>query len=181
MAGYDPSNAIPRVTLLPRAAVRAAGDTCLAFVTYAVNADTGVAYSTQVTYDVGTSTGTTALRRREDPWQETCRWFASAATGSTSCPSPPPSGSPLPLAMSLQALAFRYFDAYNELLAPAAITTDKLCPPATGAALQRVTLLTLDQLRRVARVSITLRTRGQRPQLQPELFTLTADVRLRNR
>src|SRR3990172_9400536 len=63
MAGYDPSGAIPLVTLLPKAAIRAASSTCLSFVSYRPSDVT----STQITYDLS---GTT-LRRTEDPWNGT--------------------------------------------------------------------------------------------------------------
>jgi len=159
MAGYDPSGAIPLVTLLPKAGIRAASSTCLSFVSY--NPSPPVK-SAQITYDLS---GTT-LRRREDPWDGTNAF------------SP---GSFQDQADPVNNLTFTYYDANNAALTPASWTSTQRCPPTAGASSQATVQLDYTQMQNIRRVAITLRTRGSRPSISAEYFTLTSDVRLRNR
>ena len=163
-AGYDPSGAIPVVTLQPRAAIRGASGTCLSFVAY--NTSSGV--SAQITYDLS---GTT-LRRREDPWCAASTCFGTCGV------SPCNAISPQPLAESVNLLTLQYYDAYNQVLTPYSTTTQG-CPP--GATAQTFTQLGYWQMKQIRRVAITLRTRDSRPDVFSEFYTLTSDVRLRNR
>jgi prepilin-type N-terminal cleavage/methylation domain-containing protein len=160
MAGYDPSGAIPLVTLQPKAAIRAASSTCLSFVSYRPSTVT----STQITYDIS---GTT-LRRREDPWSGSPDYEFSG-------------GSAQPQADSVNALTFTYYDANNAVLTPASWTSTHRCPPTAGATSQAIVQLDYSQMLQVRRVAITLRTRDSRPAISSEYFTLTSDVRLRNK
>lgn len=77
-----------------------------------------------------------------------------------------------PLAESVNCLTLIYFDVYNQVLTPPSVTTAP-CPSSGG--------LTLYQRRQVRRVAIALKTVGSRADVPPEFFTLTSDVRLRNR
>ncbi|OGB93393.1 MAG: hypothetical protein A3G35_08530 [candidate division NC10 bacterium RIFCSPLOWO2_12_FULL_66_18] len=158
MAGYDPSGAIPLVTLLPKAAIRAASSTCLSFVSYRPSDVT----STQITYDLS---GTT-LRRTEDPWNGT-----NAFSG----------GSAQPQAEPVNALTFTYYDSNNAALTPVSWTSTQRCPPTAGASSQAIVQLDYTQMDQIRRVAITLRTRDSRPSISAEYFTLTSDVRLRNK
>jgi type IV pilus assembly protein PilW len=166
MAGYDPSGAIPAVTLPPKAGIRAASSGCLSFIAYRPSSGA----SAQITYDLD---GTT-LQRREEPWNG-----SSAFT---------PSGA-FPLAESVSVLAFTYYDAYNQVITPH-LTTTKGCPPS--ATDQNITQLDYGQMNQIRRVAITLQTRESRlavfrPDFQDtrsenfETYMLTSDVRLRNR
>ncbi|HSB80716.1 MAG TPA: prepilin-type N-terminal cleavage/methylation domain-containing protein [Candidatus Methylomirabilis sp.] len=156
MAGYDPSGVIPLVTLQPKTAIRAASSGCLSFV-----ADvTGSGTARQVTYDLN---GTT-LRRKEEPWDG-----ASAFSGG---------GGAQPLAELVNLLTFTYYDAYNQLLTPYSTTTQG-CPP--GSTTQTFTQLDYLQMKQIRRVAITLQTRDSRPDVFSQFYTLTSDVRLRNR
>ncbi len=164
MAGYDPDTALSKVVLQPKTAIRAATSRCLSFVTYRLDRSTTPPRekSTQITYDLG---GTT-LRRREDPWDG-----SQAFSG----------GSAQPLAELVNTLAFTYYDADNSVLAPYNWTSMQRCPPAAGAAAQAGVQLDYSQLRQIRRVSITLVTRDSRPGIFSEFYTLTTDVRLRNK
>ena len=158
MAGYDPSGAIPLVTLLPKAAIRAASSTCLSFVSYRPSDVT----STQITYDLS---GTT-LRRTEDPWNGT-----NAFSG----------GSAQPQAEPVNALTFTYYDSNNAALTPVSWTSTQRCPPTAGASSQAIVQLDYTQMDQIRRVAIVLRTKDSRPAVSSEYFTLTSDVRLRNK
>ncbi|MBI2115013.1 MAG: prepilin-type N-terminal cleavage/methylation domain-containing protein [candidate division NC10 bacterium] len=158
MAGYDPSGAIPLVTLLPKAAIRAASGTCLSFVSYNPSSSA----SAQITYDIS---GTT-LRRREDPWNGTNAFTA---------------GSFQDQADPVNSLTFTYYDANNAVLTPVSWTSTQRCPPTSGASSQAIVQLDYYQMDQIRRVAITLRTTDSRPGISSEFFTLTSDVRLRNR
>lgn len=159
VAGYDPSGVIPLVTLQPKAAIRAASPACLSFV-----ADTaGSGTARQITYDLN---GTT-LRRKEEPWDGTSEFSSGAGAQ--------------PLAESVNLLTFTYYDAFNQLLTPAAITSTQRCPPQSGATAQSTTQLDYWQMKQIRRVAITLQTRDSRPDVFSQFYTLTNDVRLRNR
>jgi prepilin-type N-terminal cleavage/methylation domain-containing protein len=176
MAGYDPSAAIPQVILPPRATIRAATPSCLSFVIYALDRDHLLnpcpypeapapcpqRYSTQVTYDFSG----TVLRRREDPWDG-----ASAFSG----------GSAQPQAEAVSLLTFTYYDAFNHAITPTSITSTLRCPPQSGSTAQTISQLDYGQLKQIRRVAITVQTRDLRPGISPEFYTLTSDVRLRNR
>jgi type II secretory pathway component PulJ len=171
VAGYDPEGALVTVNTPPRLALRAAGPTCLAFVAYNLQRlqVPYTPYSMQVSYYRDGS----MLRRREDRWNQT-----SAFTSGGSTEAPPGADQ---LATAVQLLSYAYFDIYNAPLVPGSITSTLRCPPAAGAAAQTVTLLSPDQLAQVRRISVTLRTSDSRPRIAPEFYTLTTDVRLRNR
>jgi len=171
MAGYDPEGALATVNTLPRGSLRAASATCLAFATY--NLDRTAApptpYSTQVSYYRDGS----MLRRREDRWNQT-----AAFTDGSSAQSPPNAEQQ---ATGVHLLSYSFFDAYNAPIVPAQIISAQRCPPVTGAPAQAVTLLGYDQLAQVRRVTVKLRTSDARPRIAAEFYTLTTDVRLRNR
>jgi type IV pilus assembly protein PilW len=159
MAGYDPSGIIPVVSLPPKAAIRAATPACLTFV-----ADvTGSGTARQITYDLNQTT----LRRRESLWGGS----SAFSTGSGAQPQ----------AESVSLLTFTYYDAFNQVITPAAITSTQRCPPQAGAAAQAITQLDYGQMQQIRRVAITVQTRESRPGIAPEFYTLTNDVRLRNR
>lgn len=164
MAGYDPSGALQDSSIQPppRAAIRAAASGCLSFVADVA----GSGASSQITYDLS---GTT-LRRREDNWNASSHVFSG--------------GSAQPQAESVALLSFTYYDAYNRVLsfptAPGWVSTHR-CPPTSGTTAQAIVQLDYWQLRQVRRVAITLRTQESRPGVASEFFTLTSDVRLRNR
>lgn len=160
MAGYDPSGAIPLVTLLPKAAIRAANSTCLSFVSY--NPSTAV--SAQITYDLNETT----LRRKEEPWVVASLAF-SGGSGAQ------------PQAESVNALTFTYYDANNAVLTPVSWTSTQRCPPTSGASSQAIVQLDYYQMDQIRRVAITLRTSDSRSAISTEYFTLTSDVRLRNK
>jgi type II secretory pathway component PulJ len=173
MAGYDPSGAIPLVTLAPKAPIRAATANCLSFV--ASEKDTADRdkdgnkdedWSVQITYDLSGST----LRRRVDPWNATDAFLGDAFAG----------GSAQPLAGSMNVLAFTYYDANNQVLTPAAWTSTQRCPPDASASAQSIVQLTFDHMLLIRRVAISLKAQGSRPGVFSEFFTLTSDVRLRN-
>lgn len=164
MAGFDPDTALAKVVLPPRTAIRAATGTCLSFVSYRLDRSTTPPKekSAQITYDLSG----TILRRREDPWDG-----SQAFSG----------GRAQPLAELVNTLAFTYYDATNSVLAPHSWTSTQRCPPATGAAARASLQLDYSQLRRIRRVSVALMTRGSRPGMVSDSYTLTSDVRLRNR
>jgi prepilin-type N-terminal cleavage/methylation domain-containing protein len=159
MAGYDPSGSIPLVTPPPQAAVRAASEGCLSFVAY--NPSSGA--SVQITYALDV----TILRRKEDSWDASGHAFSD--------------GQRLPQVETVSLLKFTYYDAYNGVITPLPITSTQRCPPEAGALAQSIVQLDYFQMKQVRRVGITLQTRGSRPGVFPELFTLTSDVLLRNR
>jgi hypothetical protein len=175
MAGYDPQGALAAVNTAtaPRTAVRAAGAACLAFVTYNLDRDNTppTSYSTQVSYY--RNADTSVLYRRGEQWDDSI-----AFTSGSSTKAPP---NPVQMATGVHFLSYTYFDAHNVPLVPATTTSTLRCPPAAGASAQAVTLLPPDQLGRVRRIVVTLRTNESRPRIAPEFYTLTTDVRLRNR
>ncbi|MFB3816531.1 MAG: PilW family protein, partial [Candidatus Methylomirabilales bacterium] len=136
MAGYDPQGALAAVNTPPRAALRAASPTCLAFVTYDVSRSAGALtpYSVQVSYYRDGS----VLRRRQDAWDASTSAFTA--------------GVPEQLATATHFFSFTFFDPYNMPLVPAPVSTTLRCPPAAASA-HTVTLLTLDQLAQVRRIA----------------------------
>jgi prepilin-type N-terminal cleavage/methylation domain-containing protein len=171
MAGYDPSGAIPVVTLQPRAAIRGASSGCLAFVAAVGSGSSQISYFLRNESSVSNlldgncpSTVKCTLRRKEEPWDG-----ASAFSGG---------GGAQPLAESVNLLTLTYYDAYNQILTPYSTTTQG-CPP--GATTQSFTQLDYGQMLQIRRVAITLRTRDSRPDVFSQFYTLTDDVRLRNR
>ena len=160
MAGYDPSVAIPVVVVQPKAAVRAATAACFSFI-----ADvSGSGLSKQITYDLN---GTT-LRRRADNWDAGTNAFVLG-------------GGAQPQAETVTLLAFTYYDAYDQVLTPASWTSTQRCPPVAGAASQANVQLDYLQMRQVRRVAIVVQTQNARPGIPSEFYTVTSDVRLRNR
>jgi type II secretory pathway component PulJ len=157
MAGYDPENALQQVASQPFNEIRAAGATCLAVVTYRMHGASEK--SVQVTYSVS---GTT-LRRREDDWDAAGKVFSASSTQ--------------PLAESVSALAFTYYDAFNRILKPSGAVVGG-CPPGSPSS---IPLLDSAQAGQVRRVGVTLRTLQSRPRVAPESYTLTSHVYLRNR
>jgi prepilin-type N-terminal cleavage/methylation domain-containing protein len=162
MAGYDPSGAIPVVTLQPRAAIRGASSSCLSFVAY--NSTSGA--SAQITYYLSGN----SLMRQQDPWCAANACFGTCATCATS--------SSQPLAESVNLVTLTYYDAYNQILIPHS-TVSQGCPPS--ATTQTFTQLDYGQMKQIRRVAITIQTRDSRPDVFSEFYTLTNDVRLRNR
>ena len=165
MAGYDPSGAIGAnfdlmKTLPPKAAIRAGSSTCLSFVSYRPSTIT----SAQITYSFS---GTT-LYRREDPWSGSPDYQFSG-------------GSPQPQAEPVNNLTFTYYDANNAVLTPVSWTSTQRCPPTAGASSQAIVQLDYFQMNQIWRVAIVLRTSDSRPGVSSEYFTLTSDVRLRNK
>jgi hypothetical protein len=159
MAGYDPSGIIPQVTLQPRTAIRAAASGCIAFI-----ADvSGTGTADQVTY----SLDGTALRRRVDNWDSGSLNFGT--------------GTPQPQAETVDLFTLTYYDFFERVLSPASWTSSQRCPPLAGAPQEAIVQLTYWQMRQVRRISIVLRTRDSRPGVPSEFYTLTSDVRLRNR
>jgi prepilin-type N-terminal cleavage/methylation domain-containing protein len=157
MAGYDPENALPQVLSQPFNEIRAAGASCLSFVTYRTH---GVSEkSVRVTY----SLSGTALRRREDDWDAAVKTFAASSTQ--------------PLANAVSQLAFTYYDVFNRILKPSGAVIGG-CPSGTVPWIQ---LLDSTQAGQVRRVGVTLRTLESRPRVAPESYTLTSHVYLRNR
>jgi hypothetical protein len=167
MAGYDPPTGspanplIPQVTVLPKAAIRAAARQCFSFI--ADVSGTGVA--DQITYDFDSTKR--ILRRRVDNWSGPPQYEFSG-------------GSFQPLAQSIDLVTFTYFDDGNVELKPAPWPSTLRCPPVQGATAQVLSQLTFDQMRRVRRVAITLKAQGLRPGVSAESFILTSDVHLRN-
>lgn len=165
MAGYDPEDALSKVDLQPKTAIRAASGGCLSFVTYSLDRSTtpAIEKSTQITYDLD---GTT-LRRRTDSWDGSGKAFSG--------------GSAQPLAESVSALTFTYYDASSAVLTPYSFASKQRCPPDAKADSQAIIQLDYLQLRQIRRVAITLVTRDSRPGVSSEFYTLTSDVRLRNK
>jgi type II secretory pathway component PulJ len=162
MAGYDPSGIIPQVSNQPRSAIRAAASGCFSFVADVSASGT----ADQITYSIDG----TVLRRRVDTWDAANQVFSG--------------GSAQPQAEGLHLLTFTYFDAYNRVLSPASWTSDHHCPPLPPPPpppVEAVQQLTFWQMRQIRRISIILRTGDTRPGVASEYFTLTSDVRLRNR
>jgi prepilin-type N-terminal cleavage/methylation domain-containing protein len=158
MAGYDPTGIISQVVLPPKSPVRAASSACFSFI-----ADVyGTGAAKQITYDLNG----TKLRRREQTW--------TPGSFDVSCPG----NCPQPLAESVNLLTITYYDAYNQILTP--YSTNTLgCPP--GGTTQTFTQLDYGQMKQIRRVAITLQTRDSRPDVFSQFYTLTNDVRLRNR
>ncbi len=174
MAGYDPTGAIPLVTLPPKAGIRAATSGCLSFV-----ADVGTGTTSQISYVlVNELDGSTllngvcpqpkcVLHRKADAWNATSQNFSG--------------GSAQPQAEAVYLLTFTYYDAFNQVITPTSITSTLRCPPQSGATAQTITQLDYGQLKQIRRVALTVQTRDLRPGVSPEFYTLTSDVRLRNR
>lgn len=160
MAGYDPNGFIPQVTTPPKAPIRAASSGCFSFL-----ADVSGTGTDQITYDFD-ATGKT-LRRRGDNWNLGTKDFSG--------------GSAQPQAESVNLLTFTYYDAYNRVLTPASWTSTHRCPLVAGAPAQPVVQLDYWQMLQIRRVAIVLRTQNSRPGLFSEFYTLTGDVRLRNK
>jgi prepilin-type N-terminal cleavage/methylation domain-containing protein len=158
MAGYDPENALGQVTGQRFNEIRAAGSSCLSFVTYRKH-DDGSERSVRLTYSLSGAT----LRRREDDWNPITKVFAASSTQ--------------PLASSVNQLTFTYYDAFNRILSPTGAVIAG-CPAGSAPA---IPLLDASQAEQVHRVGITLRTLDSRPRLHPESYTLTSHVYLRNR
>jgi len=158
MAGYDPENALGHVAQQRFNEIRAAGRSCLSFVTYRKH-DDGLERSVRLTYSLSGAT----LRRREDDWDSTTLVFGGSSTQ--------------PLANSVSQLTFTYYDAFNRILAPTGAVTGG-CPAGSMPA---IPLLDASQASQVRRVGITLRALDSRPRLPPESYTLTSHVYLRNR
>jgi type II secretory pathway component PulJ len=157
MAGYDPENALPQVPNQPFNEIRAAGATCLSFVTYRMHGASEK--SVRVTYRVSD----TVLQRREDDWDPGIKIFSASSTQ--------------PLANAVSQLAFTYYDAFNRILKPSGAVVGG-CP--TGSS-PWIPLLDSTQTGQVRRVGITLRTLESRVRVAPESYTLTSHVYLRNR
>jgi type II secretory pathway component PulJ len=156
MAGYDPQNALGQVATQKFVALRAAGASCLSFVTYRIVG--GVERSVRVTYTLNG----TELERSSADWDVS----ASAFSG----------GSTQPVASSVNQLTFAYFDTVNALLQPSAASAGA-CPPGGASS---VPLLSGDQAGRVRRIGVTLRTLDSRPRTPAESYTVTSYVYLRN-
>ncbi len=159
MAGHDPSGAIPAVALQPKSAVRAATPGCISFVAYNPSNNASV----QITYLLDG----TILRRRVDAWDAANNAFSG--------------GSAQPFAEAVNLLTFTYYDTYNHVLTPLSWTSTLRCPPVAGAPAQAIVQLDYWQMQRVRRVAIVVQTRDSRPGVFSEFYTLTSDVRLRNR
>jgi type II secretory pathway component PulJ len=162
--GYDPQNSLPSVITLPRASIRAAMPSCLSFVAFKRNKDTGLDESKQITYKL---TGA-ALQRREDIWNR------------VQAPNEFSGGTDQDLAQFVEVLAFTYYAADNAILTPASFSSTQRCPPDPNATALVLQQLTFDQMRQIRRVAITVKTKGTQPGIQAEFFTLKADVYLRN-
>jgi prepilin-type N-terminal cleavage/methylation domain-containing protein len=158
MAGYDHQNALEQVAGQPFNEIRAAGASCLTFVTSRIH-DDGSERSVQVTYSLSDTT----LNRREDDWNQVSKVFAAPSTQ--------------PVAESVSQLIFTYYDGFNALLKPSGAVMGG-CPPESAPS---IPLLDFTQARQVRRVGITLRTLETRPRIAPESYTLTSHVYLRNR
>jgi Tfp pilus assembly protein PilV len=175
MAGTDPSNVLPLATPEPRAAIRAASATCLSFI-----APDELGATKQITYDLNG----TVLRRNEQPWvsasnPEPNNTFAGGAGAQ-------------PIAEAVNVLRFTYYDQYNKVISPGAWLSKHRCPPAKdNATVGSEVQLTYWQMRAIRRISIVLQTRSAASaqfqatpdwrRLATESFTLSTDVRLRNR
>jgi prepilin-type N-terminal cleavage/methylation domain-containing protein len=157
MAGYDPENALGQVTDQPFNEIRAAGGSCLSFVTYRRHGASEK--SVRVTYSVSDTT----LRRREDDWDPASKVFSGSATQ--------------PVANSVSQFAFIYYDGFNRILKPSGAVFGG-CPPGSLPSIQ---LLDSAQAGQVRRVGVTLRTLEARARMAPESYTLTSHVYLRNR
>jgi Tfp pilus assembly protein PilE len=159
MAGFDPTGAMPLVTTPPKAAIRAATAGCISFLADVEGKnDTG-----QITYKLDVTT----VKRQQQPWKTSPKEF-SGGLGAQ------------PLTESVGVLAFTYYDADNRILVPQKRQTTQACPPDPNAVLTEREILTFEEMRRIRRVAITLKTQGSRPGVTAESFTLTSDVQLRN-
>ena len=159
MAGFDPTGAMPLVTTPPKAAIRAATAGCISFLADVEGKnDTG-----QITYKLDVTT----VKRQQQPWKTSPKEF-SGGLGAQ------------PLTESVGVLAFTYYDADNRILVPQKRQTTQACPPDPGAVMIEREILTFEEMRRIRRVAISLKTQGSRPGVTAESFTLTSDVQLRN-
>jgi len=196
MAGFDPTGAMPLVTTPPKAAIRAAMAGCFSFladvegkndtgqITYKLDVTTppkaairaamagcfsfladveGKNDTGQITYKLDVTT----VKRQQQPWKTSPKEF-SGGLGAQ------------PLTESVGVLAFTYYDADNRILVPQKRQTTQACPPDPGAVMIEREILTFEEMRRIRRVAITLKTQGSRPGVTAESFTLTSDVQLRN-
>ena len=157
MAGYDPENALQQVANQPFNEIRAAGGSCLSFVTYRKHVASEK--SVRVTYSVNSTT----LRRREDDWDPVGKVFSGSATQ--------------PLANAVSQLTFTYYDAFHRILKPSGAVVGG-CPSGSLPSIQLLDSVQAGQMRRVG---ITLRTLESRARVAPESYTLTSHVYLRNR
>ena len=159
MAGFDPTGAMPLVTPPPKAAIRAATARCFSFLADVEGKDD----TSQITYKLDATT----LRRQQQTWKVKDKEF-SGGLGAQ------------PLTEFVSVLAFTYYDADNRILVPQKRQTTQACPPDPGAVMIEREILTFEEMRRIRRVAITLKTQGSRPGVTAESFTLTSDVQLRN-
>jgi hypothetical protein len=160
--GYDPQSTLQTVIPQPRTPIRAAMPSCLSFVAFKRNKDTGLDESKQITYDLSGG----AIRRREDAWVQADNRFSVANA--------------YDLAQFVEVLAFTYYADDNAILAPASFSSTQKCPPDPNATALVLQQLTFDQMRQIRRVGITVKTKGAQTGVQAEFFTLKADVYLRN-
>lgn len=158
-AGYDPSGAMATVTPGPATALRAAMPACLSFIYY--EAPGGAPASVQITYALNG----TVLRRRVDPWSGGA---FNVGTWNN-------------VAQSIASVQFTYYDADGIVLSPGTEPPAGRCPPSSSGPAPPATQLSVEQIRRVRRIGITLRAEAAVPRLTPELFVLSNDVHLRNR
>jgi hypothetical protein len=166
MAGNDPSGYLPSATPEPRAAIRAASANCLSFI---ASDETGV--TKQVTYLLD---GTT-LKRNEQPW-------AVVSAGPPLIGTFTGGAGAQPVAESVASIVYTYYDEYNKVIAPVSWTSTHTCPPNKDVTVASARVqLTYWQMRQIRRIAISLRTQDSRPGVAPDSFTLTTDVRLRNR
>lgn len=161
--GYDPENRIPSLvsTSPPFFSIRAAASDCISFVTYMTD-DGGVPRTVQVTYDISG----TVIRRRQDSWSTSTLTFQD--------------GSAQPLVELASLLKFTYYDRFGGILTTGSGLTAK-CPAAPASTNQPASQLSYAQMRYINRIGVTVRTRDLAPMVNPEYYTLTSDVSLRNR
>jgi type II secretory pathway component PulJ len=158
-AGYDPEGAMPNVTLGPKAMLRAAMPSCLAFVTF------GTFEGSEVSVQIAYTLGTGSVQRRSD------RWDGSAFTG----------GSWTSLAQSIDSLQFTYYDGDGAVLVPGTEPPAGRCPPSSSGPPPPAVQLSIEQMRQVRRIEISLRATASASRVSPEQFVLSSNVHLRNR
>jgi len=183
-AGNDPNNTLPNPENLapgqfPTGPIRSAGPDCLVFIGSgrAVNNNPISIRVSYYRYNSTTNPGGNTLGRRADNW------------GGASYPFPPAS-TVQPLAETVVALSFSYYDAANNLLHPPApqqwplITVPSAlnCPPGNPASADvgNVRRLTVANLNLVRRIAVTIQTQASRPGVQPLSYTVVSHVNLRN-
>jgi type II secretory pathway component PulJ len=162
-AGYDPEGAMPKVATGPKAMLRAAMPSCLAFVTFGTSEGSEV--SVQIAYTLGTG----SLLRRSDRWDDTSA-FTSSSWAS--------------VAQSIDSLQFTYYDADGAMLVPGTEPPAGRCPPSSSGPPPPVLQLSVEQMRQVRRIEIALRATASAPRRvseYPEQFVLSSNVHLRNR